>query len=161
MNYTRFVALSATSALLAISLAVQAKPGGGGGRPNQGGTPDLTGRSFTLKTKTRGTSTTVNNATVIIANEGDGDSSNTRVQYYLSDDAVYTTDPLLGTPDSLFHTVSLGKVKANKTKKRTIGGGLFKNLSPSGKFIIAVIDPDNIITESNETNNTVVSPQLP
>jgi subtilase family serine protease len=108
--------------------------------------------------------TAVNNMTLTVKNEGDVDAKNSRVEFYLSDDATLTTTPdaLSSTTDSLIHRVALGTVKAGKLKKRTLGGGLLKQLSAtSGQYVIAVVDADNTTSETNEANNVVASDPLP
>lgn len=106
----------------------------------------------------------MNNLTLTVENNGSADAPNSRVEFYLSDDATYATAPneLSATVDKLIHRQSLGTVKARKFKKRTVGGGLLKKLgSPSGKYIIAVLDADNGVTETDEANNVFVSDPLP
>jgi hypothetical protein len=38
---------------------------------------------------------------------------------------------------------------------------LAKGASASGKYVIAVIDPDHVVKETDKTNNTVVYGPLP
>ncbi len=126
---------------------------------------DLLGNSFTYKVKQKQGVTSVNNLTFYIANQGDSDAPNSRIEYWLSDDAVFNevADPMVpgSTADVLIHTQSLGKVKSGKTKKRTVGGGLLKGLGVlTGKYYIAVIDADNVLLEADEVNNTFTS-QIP
>ena len=46
--------------------------------------------------------------------------------------------------------VSLGNVKPGKVKKVTQGGGLLKAYEPSGKYLIAVVDPTSKVEELDE-----------
>ncbi|MGI8905750.1 MAG: CARDB domain-containing protein [Candidatus Sumerlaeaceae bacterium] len=160
------VCVAASPALLSAK-----KPEGvGGGNGNAGGNKgdgtgaDLTGVSIVFKTKCDATTCTVNNLTLTVRNQGGDDAKNSRVEFYLSDDTTLTTTPdeLSSTTDSLIHRVALGTVKAKKTKKRTVGGGLLKQLAAhSGQYVIALLDADNTTSESNELNNVVVSEPIP
>src|SRR5688500_7097614 len=77
---------------------------------------DLFGHSFDYKAKEKKGVVSVNNFTFYIANQGDTDAPNSRIEYWLSDDAVFNEvpDPMdpASTADVLIHTQSLGKVKA-------------------------------------------------
>jgi hypothetical protein len=87
-----------------------------------------------------------------------------RVEFYLSDDTVLTTatDEVTTVADTLLHSVSLGAVKSGKTKKRTLGGGHLKQANAvSGQYVIALVDSDNVLSETLESNNVVVSEPLP
>lgn len=122
--------------------------------PPTSGTPDLQATSMTFKTKCNDTTCTVKNLTVLIANNGTGDASNTSLDYYLSDDNNLTTET-----DTFVHRVSLGKVKAGKTKRRTLGGGLLKQHNAvSGQYVFVVIDADNTLAETDDSNNTFSAP---
>ena len=126
--------------------------------------PDLAVYSFGLKTKCGPATCAVNNATLVVRNEGDADVANCRVTFYLSTDTTLTTqtDALNPVADIPLHTQSLGTVKAGRTKKRTLGGGLLKKASPaSGNYVIAEIDSDNAIEEANELNNIISSKEIP
>ena len=58
---------------------------------------------------------------------------------------------------ALVKQVSLGNVKPGKVKKVTQGGGLLKAYEPSGKYLIAVVDPTSKVEELDEENNTLAS----
>ena len=84
----------------------------------------------------------------------DNKAPNVKVRVYLSDDEAYDQmDILLGsktmgtinTGQSIFKTLSYGNLPAD----------------PTGKYLIAVIDPDNKITESDKSNNTAPSSAVP
>ena len=72
------------------------------------------------------------------------------VRFYLSDDATFDVgDAPLGDE------VALAGIKTGKTKKvklKAIMGGA----SVSGKYIIAILDPNSSVYETDETNNAVV-----
>ncbi|MGI8905253.1 MAG: CARDB domain-containing protein [Candidatus Sumerlaeaceae bacterium] len=117
------------------------------------GTPDLQTTSITFKTKCKETTCTIKNVTTLIENIGTGDAANTSLDYYLSADNILTTET-----DTFVHRVSLGKVKAGKTKKRTLGGGLLKQHNVvSGQYLFVVIDADGTLVELDDTNNTFSS----
>lgn len=122
--------------------------------PPSSGDPDLQATSMTFKTKCNTTTCTVKNLTVLITNNGTGDASNASLDYYLSDDSTLTTET-----DTFVHRVALGKVKAGKTRKRTLGGGLLKQHDAgSGDYVFVVIDADGVTSETNENNNTFGAP---
>lgn len=159
------IAIAAMVACMTLALAPQCQAKG---KPTPGGAVegiDLAGLRFDIKAKSKQGTTSVNNFTLWLINQGNQDASNSRVEFYLSDDAVLTTqtnvmDPLT-TVDQLIHTQALGKVKAGRTKKRTVGGGLLKQLSAtSGQYIFAVIDADDDLLEADEQNN-ILFDQLP
>lgn len=160
------VAVAAAVVALVPAYSIAKKPVKPG-KPGSGiGAPDLTGKSITFKTKCTETSCTVNNLTLTVENAGDADAKNSRVEFYLSDDATYTTTPdeLSPTVDKLVHRQALGTVKAGKFKKRTVGGGLLKKgqtVPTTGKYVIAVLDADNDTSESNELNNVFISEPIP
>lgn len=138
--------------------------GNGGGNGHSVGAADLVGQSITFRSHCNATTCTVNNLTLVVKNQGDGDAPNTRVEFYLSDDTTLTTAPdeLTSTTDSLIHRVALGTVKAHHTKRRTVGGGLLKKLSShSGQYVIALLDADNDTSETDELNNVFVSDPIP
>jgi hypothetical protein len=124
--------------------------------------PDLVPTEITFKKapKNKGG---VNNFTLLVENQGTVDAKKAVVQFYLSDDDQLstTTDETGGTTDTLVSQVSLGNVKPGKVKKVTQGGGLLKAYSPSGKYIIAVVDPTAKVEELDEENNTIVSEPIP
>jgi subtilase family serine protease len=119
------------------------------------GTPDLLVSGITFKTKCDATTCTVNNVTTYVSNVGEGDADSSKLEYYLSNDDVLTTDPLSPDADVFIHAVSMGKVKAGKIKKRTLGGGLLKQANMTmGQYLFVVLDADQQVTELSEDNNT-------
>jgi subtilase family serine protease len=158
------IAVVASPAMVLAVRPVDPGNGHGHGNGHSSGDPDLVGQSITFKSHCNATTCTVNNLTLVVKNQGGGDAGNSRVEFYLSDDTTLTTTPdeLSSSTDSLIHRVSLGTVKANKTKRRTVGGGLLKQLSShSGQYVIAVLDADNTTSESDELNNVFVSEPIP
>lgn len=80
----------------------------------------------------------------------DNKAPNVKVRVYLSDDEAYDQkDILLGAK-------TVGTINAGQAIFKTLSYGNLPD-DPTGKYLIAVIDPDNKITESNKGNNTVPS----
>ncbi len=163
-----FIAIAVAAALVAVVGSADAAKGPKPGKPGKPGVtvglPDLSGESISFKTKCNGTTCTLNNLTFVVRNSGDGDMPNSSVSFYLSSDAVLTTETSELNPiaDNLIRIQSLGKVKAGKTKKRTLGGGLLKKLGAiQGQYIIAVVDSNQSVLEFDELNNVFVSEPLP
>lgn len=122
--------------------------------------PDLVPTGITFKKAPKGAG--VNNFTLNIENQGTADAKGAVVQFYLSiDDQLSTDSSVTSDTDTMVKQVSLGNVKPGKVKKVTQGGGILKPYAPSGKYIIAVVDPTNKVAELDENNNTIVSDQIP
>jgi hypothetical protein len=155
MSNQRPMAFLLPAAIVAVlvftaSTALAKKP------PQPSGDPDLVGVSIALKTGCNATTCSVRNFTLTVKNQGSNWARNGIVEFYLSDDTSLSTET-----DTLFHYVSLGSVKPNGTKKKTVGGGLLKPFASSGKYIIANIDASDSVVESDETNNEFASDPLP
>ena len=173
----KWIACAAVAALVFAVGSADAKkpnkPGNGNGNPNTTvpGT-DLVPVSMNFKVKNKQGVNQINNFSFYIANIGDTGAPNSRVDFYLSADSLFSPvdDPLnpADVPDVLIHSQSLGKVKAGKSKKRTVGGGHLKQIQaglgdvPLSGYIIAVIDSTNVLLETGdpilldgETNNTI------
>jgi len=143
------VASSATTAL-------QAKP-----KAPSTGSIELSVDEFTSKTKTKKGITSLNNVTVYVNNVGDTDAKKARIEWYVSDDDILTTatDNPTTPPDTLIHSQALGNVKAGKAKKRTLGGGHLKGLTPgTGQYLFVLVDSTYVIDEENELDNILSTP---
>ena len=119
--------------------------------------PDLTGSWTTPVTQTckntrSGPKCTIK-GTLQIVNNGNRDAAATYVDFYLSDNATYEDG------DTQLKSVSTGKIKAGKSKAIKLSFTLGQNAT--AKYVIAVIDKDNLLVELNETNNTIVSDPVP
>jgi hypothetical protein len=118
--------------------------------------PDLQGTTMTLKLKcTDAGGCNVRNATFVFTNSGAQDAANSFLEFWLSDDTIF--DPSV---DTLVKRVAIGKLKSGKTKKRTMGNGLIQEFTMN-KHILAVLDIDNVVEESDESNNVFPSEPLP
>ncbi len=90
----------------------------------------------------------------VLQNYGTIGAKKVSIKFFLSDDTVLNAgDKKLGS----FKFKSVGPGAVNHFDPR------FKKqkTSPVGKYIIAVIDEKNKISECNEDNNIIVSPQIP
>lgn len=120
--------------------------------------PDLTGQwavfAQSCKTSKKGQRCSVK-GTLNIRNTGNGDAKSAFVQFYLSD------DPSLDQEDLLLKQLASGTVKANKSKAKKLSYTFPFNETASHKYLIAVIDADNTIAETDESNNTIVSGLVP
>jgi C1A family cysteine protease len=109
--------------------------------------PDLAGEwtSFvqTCKPSSKGQTCKIS-ATLQVNNTG-SQAVSSHVEIYLSGGAAY------------LKRVSTGKIKVGASKSIKITYSLRKNESASGKHLIAVIDPDDALVETNEKNNVVAS----
>jgi len=85
----------------------------------------------------------------MIQNIGDGDAGSMVVKYYLSDDDVFDGG------DTLLKSDSLDKIIAGSVVPRTFKRTFAAGFSLSGKYIIAVVDANNAVVESNENNNSI------
>ncbi|MGC8892422.1 MAG: SBBP repeat-containing protein [Candidatus Saccharicenans sp.] len=112
--------------------------------------PDLTGEWHDLKiTKFLGR-TTIINGFFNLKNIGEGQAnSGFQVSYYLSSNGISLDIPL----NSRTIVVALpGGTNRDLMFARYVPG----SVNVSGKYLIAVIDPDNLVVENNKSNNRVV-----
>jgi hypothetical protein len=56
---------------------------------------------------------------------------------------------------------SVPALSVGKNKQAKLKGALAAGVNASRKFVIAVIDPSNVVSETDESNNVVVSARLP
>ena len=116
--------------------------------------PDLTG-SWTVSPQQTCKGTGIRQkctikGTFTINNIGNRTASSTYVYFYLSDDATYDEG------DTQLKRSSTGKIKAGRSKVIRLSYNFPKGQNAMDKYIIAVIDPGNLVTETDETNNIVV-----
>ena len=109
--------------------------------------PDLAGEwissSQTCKPSSKGQACKIS-AKLQVNNIG-SQAVSSYVEVYLSDGTSY------------LKRVSTGKIKAGGSKPIPISYVLPKNQSAAGKYLIAVIDPDDAVVEVNEKNNVIFS----
>ena len=110
------------------------------------GLPDLTGTWVTLTSSNDGKSVS---GTLALSNIGPVGAGTFRVAFYLSDDG--------STLDNLLRTFTIRRGIAAGTTKNISFSTRSRIASLSGKFLIALIDPANSITESDKNNNRAVA----
>ena len=88
--------------------------------------------------------------TFTVNNIGNEDASATSVNFYLSDHATHETG------NTQLKSVSTGKIKAGKSKAIRFSYNFPKGQIGTNKYLIVVIDPDNVVAEIDETNNIIV-----
>ena len=117
--------------------------------------PDLTGAWTSLVQQCSGTKCKIN-GNFNVQNMGNKDASSSLVRFYLSDDGVYDEG------DSFLKEVKTGTLKVGKSKSISLSYSFTSGISATNKFIIAVVDAENTISETNESNNIVIyGPILP
>jgi hypothetical protein len=116
--------------------------------------PDLTGEWVLLSQNCKKGKCKIS-GTIKIENKGNQGSSFTFVDFYLSDDATYDEG------DTQLKRSSTGKIKAGRSKVIRLSYNFPKGQNAMDKYIIAVIDPGNLVTETDETNNTIVYGPIP
>ncbi len=92
-------------------------------------------------------------AALMVTNSGQANAAKSMIRFYLSSDAALSTD------DVELKGKKVGKLKPGKVKNAKVK--LKLPASPSGNYLIAVLDADGSVAENNELNNTVVSLPLP
>ncbi len=86
---------------------------------------------------------------VRIVNQGIATASASRLRVLLSDNAV------LDLNDVIVKELRIKKLKSGRSKKSKVKISLPPGVNASGKYLFAVIDPLNRVTESAETNNAL------
>lgn len=110
-------------------------------------TPELTGRwtVFTLKNKNDEYSL---KGSLRIINSGDGLAGTVRIKFFLSDDTNLSSDDIPIGQNRAVSDLKPGRQRNIKFSWNTAN-------NPSGKYILAVIDPEGLNLERIKTNNIV------
>ena len=120
--------------------------------------PDLTGQWTSLtqacKNTKSGTKCKITGK-FNLKNIGNRDVLSSSVRFYLSSDETYNGG------DTLLKSLSGGKIKAGRSKIITLSYSFSSGGTASGKYIIGVIDADNTVLETDETNNNIVYGPIP
>jgi uncharacterized repeat protein (TIGR01451 family) len=87
---------------------------------------------------------------LVVPNTGLTASPTTRARVYLSQDDQYNTG------DTLVQTLRVPALKPGASAKLFVFATPPRRTGPQPSYVIAVIDPDNNVAESNETNNLAV-----
>ena len=85
-----------------------------------------------------------------VQNIGNRDSVPSLVRFYLSDDGVYDGG------DSFLKEIKTGTLKTSKSKNMSLSYSFQSGVSATDKYIIAVMDEYNTVSEANESNNVIV-----
>jgi hypothetical protein len=83
-----------------------------------------------------------------------GPTPRVALRFYLSDDAV------LDDADLLIDDMPVKPLDMNESQVRTLHVVLPLNVDAAGRFVIAFVDADDVVAESNEANNIVASPPI-
>jgi hypothetical protein len=86
-----------------------------------------------------------------VENMGDQNAPSSLVKFYLSGDGIYQPGV-----DTFLKQIVTGVVKAGKSKALRMSYSLPAGENALGKYVIAVIDAENTVVESNEANNIIV-----
>ena len=121
--------------------------------------PDLVGSWISMvqncKVKKKGTKCKLQGK-LMIQNIGNEDAGLSYVRFYLSDDEIYDGS------DTLLKEVSTGKkMKVGKIKNKKLKYKLPIDETANGKYLIAIIDANNTVTEAIESNNHVINGPIP
>ncbi|MCB9898035.1 MAG: hypothetical protein H6825_08530 [Planctomycetes bacterium] len=133
-----------------------------GGKPfvvQQAGTtgPDLAGEWTKLlqHCKTKTTTRCRLSGRLLVTNLGDQVAAKTYVRFYLSDDEQFDVG------DTLVKERKVKTLKPGKSSTRKLKVKLPVDTTASGRFVLAVLDADGILTEIDESNDVVASMQIP
>jgi hypothetical protein len=113
--------------------------------------PELTGEWTSIKVTGR-KDKRVLTGRLRVANGATGKSATCKIAFYLSDDAFYGGDVPIGAK------VKLPALKPGQSK--TVKFSSSTTSSSSGKYLIAVIDSGNAVSEADEGNNVLIG-QIP
>ncbi|MFZ5907502.1 MAG: carboxypeptidase-like regulatory domain-containing protein [Nitrospirota bacterium] len=113
---------------------------------------DLTGywesMNYTCKNKSKGIKCKINGI-LTIQNIGSADAKTSFVRFSVSDDGLFSGE------DRLLKQVDSGKVKAGKSRNKTLKYSFGYGEILDCKYILAVIDAGNTLAETDESNNIV------
>jgi hypothetical protein len=93
--------------------------------------------------------------TFTVKNIGNKDASSTYVKFYLSGNSTYEDE------DSQLKQIATGKLKPGKSKVINFNLNLATNQTATGKYVITVIDKDNLVAEIDENNNQIIYGPIP
>lgn len=120
--------------------------------------PDLTGSWSILKQTCTGTGVKKKctlKGTFEARNLGSTSAPTAKLRFYHSQDASF------GGGDMVLKEVAIGPLTTGAKKKIALSKALPTGTDASGQFVLAVSDVTNVVTESDETNNTVAFGPLP
>jgi len=91
-----------------------------------------------------------------VRNIGNLEASSSVVKFYLSDDPNLNEEE-----DLLIGRKKIGALKPAKNKDVKLKFKLERGVSPTGKYLIAVMDANNDVVEADETNNIAIFGPIP
>ena len=116
--------------------------------------PDLTGEWVSLvQSCRRGKCKLI--GSLHVQNIGEKDAPSSSVSFYLSADNTFSED------DTLLKQLTAGKLKTGARKMIRWSISLPAGVTASGQYVIAVVDSQNVVLESNENNNQIAYGPLP
>ncbi|HWP00755.1 MAG TPA: S8 family serine peptidase [Methylococcus sp.] len=120
--------------------------------------PDLTGTWRKLTQYCQGTGDAQHcklRGQVQIRNQGGRKATNSVLRFYLSADVTW------GVEDPLLREARVKALGRGKAQAKKLAVSLPPGMTASGQFILAVIDADGTVVESDEMNNVLVFGPLP
>ncbi|MCZ7624562.1 MAG: hypothetical protein M5R38_00820 [Candidatus Methylomirabilis sp.] len=75
------------------------------------------------------------------------------LRFFLSSDGI--------TPETFLRQVAVGALRAGQTQGKRLSVALPIGTTATGKFVLAILDFTNVITETDKTNNMIVFGPLP
>ncbi len=84
-----------------------------------------------------------------INNIGTQTNASSHIKFYLSDDGIYDEG------DTFLKQLSIGKIKPGKSQTKSFGYSFPYNITAAGKYVIATLDTDNKVMETDKNNNSV------
>jgi hypothetical protein len=125
--------------------------------PSVGGA-DLTGRWVATKFGCRTIGAAAGRCYILgyfeVVNQGTAQSVPCQINYYRS------KDPVFDAGDTLIMTKTVKPLAPGKSIRQLFGTPLTAGDNPTGEYLIAVIDADDVVAETSKTNNIVVDAPL-
>ena len=121
--------------------------------------PDLTGSwvSLTQTCKTvRGVQRCTLTGSFVVRNRGNRPAPPSTLRLFLS-----TNKRFEPAQDQRLKSLAVGALQPKQKQPRTVTIALPAGSRATGKFVLAVVDATNVVTETNENNNVIVFGSLP
>jgi len=112
---------------------------------------DLTGYWVSVKQTCGRTSRCTIKGKFVVQNTGTSNSSAFKIRFYLSNDTIFSSD------DLFLKEYSIKSLKSNTSKAISFNVKLTSGLNAAMRHVIAVVDADNVVNETNENNNLLPS----
>lgn len=129
------------------------------GLPPTGSGADLTGSWLSVVQGCKGAGATQRctlTGKIEVRNQGTQKAGKSSLRFCLSSDHMTCS-----TDTPITKSVAVGTLKPGKTQKKTLRVRLPTGQSASGKYLLAVIDANTTVPESDKTNNMIVFGPLP